>query len=530
LHNGKAIRAEFDQPLGVRSTVLRGRFAKTDPGFFNPYGSIAVAGQKSRGISMETRGIPSGKLRVGFEQEVNQNQVVDNQRQTLSAGMTQPLTETLLAEAGFDHRNFVDRKSANQIDSNLISAGLKWKPLSRLETYVRREQNLGEADPTYPSQTLLGAQFNLNSTNRIFATQRISSSPITPIGGAETSGVLVPQSTKETAVGVESRLRQNTSLTTNYTMDSSLSGPDSFAVLRVLTRVPIRSGLSFDWSLDSAMHLAGTGKGYVGGSLGFTEIREDQLRISVRYELRRRDTAETILTAGLVGRLNAATTALVRYRTAENQVTGIGRIARINDGQMALSVRPKKSDRVAVLFSYDFGNGNSFAPLRNAMDTDSSPASVNLARTDRLSMDGLIEIRHGFEFYSRVAAARTPGIYGGSIGGSKVGTYLQGRLQKSLTHRFDIAGEVRWVQESKIVRGAWITGLEWGTWLNRDFRIGLGYSPSGFANPGALLNSTAARGGLYMVISSRLSGIFDLMGGSEKSKSATSVTAKSESK
>jgi hypothetical protein len=169
--------------------------------------------------------------------------------------------------------------------------------------------------------------------------------------------------------------------------------------------------------------------------------------------------------------------------------------------------------------------GTNAGTVSNA-STVSSPASVNLARTDRLSMDGLIEIRHGFEFYSRVAAARTPGIYGGS----RVGTYLQGRLQKSLTHRFDIAGEARWVQESKIVRGALITGLEWGTWLNRDFRVGVGYSPSGFANPGALLNSTAARGGLYMVISSRLSGIFDLMGGSEKSKSATSATAKSESK
>jgi hypothetical protein len=44
---------------------------------------------------METRGIQSGKVRLGFEQEVNQNQAVDNQRQTLSAGMTQTLTETL---------------------------------------------------------------------------------------------------------------------------------------------------------------------------------------------------------------------------------------------------------------------------------------------------------------------------------------------------------------------------------------------------------------------------------------------------
>ena len=41
-----------------------------------------------------------------------------------------------------------------------------------------------------------------------------------------------------------------------------------------------------------------------------------------------------------------------------------------------------------------------------------------------------------------------------------------------------------------------------------------------------LLNSTAARGGVYLVISSKLSGIFDLMGNGGEAKSAgqTSVT------
>ena len=30
-----------------------------------------------------------------------------------------------------------------------------------------------------------------------------------------------------------------------------------------------------------------------------------------------------------------------------------------------------------------------------------------------------------------------------------------------------------------------IYGLEFGTWLSKDLRIGLGYSSRGFANPGA---------------------------------------------
>ena len=173
-------------------------------------------------------------------------------------------------------------------------------------------------------------------------------------------------------------------------------------------------------------------------------------------------------------------------------------------------MQPKKSDRVAVLFSYEFGNGNG---TTTAGVTD--PALVTTpGRTDRLSADGLIQVGHGFEFYSRIAEARTSSFYGES----RLGTYLQGRLQKSLSHRFDIAGEARWIRESVIAKGVLITGAEWGTWLTRDFRIGLGYSSRGFANPGALLNSTAARGGPYVVLSSQLSSIFDLMGGPDKSR------------
>jgi len=97
-------------------------------------------------------------------------------------------------------------------------------------------------------------------------------------------------------------------------------------------------------------------------------------------------------------------------------------------------------------------------------------------------------------------------------GGYRLGTFVQSRLQKSLSRRFDIAGEARWVREFVHAPGALIPAVEWGTWVTRDLRIGLGYSPRGFANPGSLLNSTAARGGAYLVISSKLSAIFDLMG------------------
>jgi hypothetical protein len=214
----------------------------------------------------------------------------------------------------------------------------------------------------------------------------------------------------------------------------------------------------------------------------------------VRYELRRRDASDHLFSTGVVGRLADSTFVLARYRIADLQA---GAATRLSDAQVALSVRPKRSDRIALLFSYDHGLARSIT-------------SRNFAnpRTDRLSMDGLIELGHGVEFYSRLSIARVHEV----TGVHRLGTFVQSRLQKSLSRRFDIAGEARWVRESVHAPGTLVPGVEWGTWVTRDLRIGLGYSPRGFSNPGSLLNSTAARGGAYLVVSSKLSGIFDLIG------------------
>jgi uncharacterized repeat protein (TIGR01451 family) len=486
IHNGTAIRAEFEQPLALRQTVIRGQLNRTDNGFFNPYGAIAVQGQDSRAVAVETRGFQSGRLSFTMAKEINRNSAADNKRNTLSAKVSQPLHENLLAEAGIDRREFTDYRGGRNIDSHLVSAGIRWRPTGRLEASIVREQNLGEADPTYPNQTLLGTHFRISPSSRLFATQRLASAPIVPIGGSEISGLFSPESTRETAIGIESQVRRNASVTTRYRADSGPSGTDSFAVMGLVTRIPIRDGVSLDWSLDHAVHLAGKGTGYNGVSIGFSQSRGDKWRSGVRYELRRRDRSEQILSAGVAGQLTASTSALARYRINSSAVTTAGGA----NAQLALALRPRRSDRTALLFSYD-----------------SAASSIDSRRMSRVSADGLLQLRPGLEFYSRAAAARVPT----SSRDSRRALYWQGRLQQALLKRFDIAGETRWLRESANISSTLAMAVEWGTWVSRDFRVGLGYSPSAYDNPGALLNSTAARGGAYLVISSRLSSLFDLV-------------------
>jgi hypothetical protein len=176
--------------------------------------------------------------------------MVDNQRQTIGARLTQPLGENLIADYRFDHREFRNHSTGASIDSNLLYAGLKWKPLPRLETSIMREQNVGDADPTYPTQTLLGAQYRLSSTNRLL--RRSDSRPQRFNRSVARSPMAFSTlSTRETAIGIESRLRDNTSLTSNNSLDSSvkrhrqLCRPWSAHI-----RVPVRSGLSLDWSVN----------------------------------------------------------------------------------------------------------------------------------------------------------------------------------------------------------------------------------------------------------------------------------------
>jgi hypothetical protein len=211
------------------------------------------------------------------------------------------------------------------------------------------------------------------------------------------------------------------------------------------------------------------------------------------------------LSAGIVGRVAPALTTLARYRVSG--LSDSGSIGRIADGELALSVRPGMSDFGALLFSYNFAEHQGLGSLVG----DARP------RTDRLSMDGLLQLPAQVELYGRLSAGRQPT----DIPQVRETGYLaQGRIQRPLFWRFDAAGETRWIRESERDRGRTLFGLEWGTWVTPDLRVAAGWSSGPFAMPGSVLGTTASRGGSYLVISSTLSSLFELMPGAAAQASA----------
>src|SRR2546430_17429511 len=76
---------------------------------------------------------------------------------------------------------------------------------------AKRDQNLGLADPTYPTQPTLAATYQINALTKMFLTQRFASPPITPIADFSGTGFTASAARRETAIGVETRFGKFTS-------------------------------------------------------------------------------------------------------------------------------------------------------------------------------------------------------------------------------------------------------------------------------------------------------------------------------
>jgi hypothetical protein len=318
-HDGNAYRVELDQPLGFRETRLRASFARADGGFLNPFGQTVTPGSQRADASVEMRVSKTARARFSFTDERNRTENVDNSRQTASLLWTQQFGERLRATFGFDHRHFEDATTGRETDSNLVTVGADYRATDKLQLSAKREQNLGEADPTYPDQTTLAATYQWNQYTKLFFTQRLASAPITPIGDVSGTGFAATGARNETAVGVETKLGRFANLNTRYQLENGVGGTDSFAVIGLSNRLPLSEGLALDFGYERGFHLKGAGESFNAAHLGFAWQPVEGFRTTGRYELRDRGGVGSVVTLGAAGRLGDGVTSLGRFQLSRRR-------------------------------------------------------------------------------------------------------------------------------------------------------------------------------------------------------------------
>jgi hypothetical protein len=370
----------------------------------------------------------------------------------------------------------------------------------KLDVSIKREQNLGEADPTYPNQTTLAANYKINQWTKIFLTERMASAAIMPIGDYSQTGFAGTNARRETALGVESRFGKYTALVGRYQIENGVDGADSFAVMGIQNRLPVTKGLSLDLGYERGFHLAGDGKSFNSATLGFGWTPNDNFKASAHYEFRDRGGNGQLLAFGAAGRLSQGITVLSRLRLSESSFEG-----RDNsgvDGLAALAYRPLDSDRAGLLFSFNH---------RSLSQSGTDDLAPTRDRLDTVAADGYYQATKRLELYGRFALRFAANGEPALPFVSTLTYLMQGRAQYRLTTRLDWAGETRLIIQTSSRTYRTVYGTELGVWAMPDLRFGVGYNFTSAGEPG-LDHALPRKRGFYFTISSKLSSLFDLFG------------------
>jgi len=297
-HNGNAFRADLEQPLGFYEATLRANYSRADANYLNPFGATIAPGAERAAVSIDLKPRASRVLHLGLLDERNRTANVNNNRVTASLGWNETWRENFRTFFNYDYRKLNDTAGGKETTSNLITVGAEYKPTDKIELSVKREQNLGEADPTCPDQTTFSASYRVNQLTRIFLTERLASAPIVPIADVAATGFASTNSRRETAIGVETKIWQHTALNGRYQIENGINGADSFAVIGLQNSLPVSKALSLDLGYERGFHLAGAGQSYDKASVGFSWQPLANFRSSPRYELRNRNGFGQAVTIG----------------------------------------------------------------------------------------------------------------------------------------------------------------------------------------------------------------------------------------
>ncbi len=171
------------------------------------------------------------------------------------------------------------------------------------------------------------------------------------------------------------------------------------------------------------------------------------------------------------------------------------------DGTLAIAVRPKQTDRYALLISYTH---------RSFVQAGDKQLSANKDRADTLSTDGLYQATNSLELYGRFALKFGDNSRPDLAQVSTLTYLFQGRAQQKLGKYFDAAIEQRWLAQPASGTRHSSIGSELGFWVLPELRLAADNLTG--AREAGNDSLSGNRRGFYFTVSSKLSQLFDLFG------------------
>ena len=178
----------------------------------------------------------------------------------------------------------------------------------------------------------------------------------------------------------------------------------------------------------------------------------------------------TVITAGVAGKISSALTAAVRYKQAGGANQLLEGLADTANLRVGLAYRDPKSDKLNALLKYEYRQNPSTTP-------DSLLFGSGNGSIDHLfAAEAIYAPSWRWEFYGKYAFRDSSSYLANNFTNNSNVSLAQLRANYQLGYRTDLALEGRWIGQLTQDYSEFGVAVEAGYYLTPDFRIGVGYA------------------------------------------------------
>ena len=442
--------------------------------------------------------------------------LVDNNLTTLRAGLQQQFGTVQL---GVDlvNRNRSDRATTLGTGSSTQVVSRLSAPLTEnLNLRLQNELNLGQrSDSLYPNRSTAGLDWRVMQGVNVRLSHQFLDARI-----------FGRDSLTSLDTVLDSRIGENTSLTSRYSVYSGVNGMIGQGAIGLnhnwVVSKGLRINLTYEYIFNNLFANTGAGTqfaqpyatgqtssslGNFGGqsySIGVEYNPNQDFQASARIERRTSSAGNnTVISTAAAGRLSPSLTGLFRYQQAgsANQLLQLGNTANL---RLGLAWRDPADDRYNFLLSYQYRSNPSTIP-GNLLNSSGAGSRDHL-----LSIEGIYAPDWQWEFYGRYALRNSTSFLTNNISTDSTVFLGQIRATYRYDYRADIAAEVRWIGQPSANFGELGLALEGGYYLSPDLRAYVGYSFGRVSDND--FSGFRSRGGVYFGITLKVNELWEGFG------------------
>ncbi len=535
--SGSAYRLEAQGEI-FKGLLGRAYYRSTDAGFANDATVSFVPGQSRYGAQLTGQISPTTSLRFQYDHEDNfgvapqpldtfedlfaprtqaiPGSKVDNSLTTISAGVQQRFGKATV-DVDWVHRDREDRISPEALSGNSdqLRSRLTVPITNNLTFQALNELTLSsDTDAVFPDRTGFGLSWavvpgvNVNLSQQFFTRGQYEDNSITSL-----------------SVNGEHKFGTDTTLTGRYTIAGGANELTTQGAIGLNNRWTIAPGLKLNLAYEHvfgdffgrtasgqqypqpfAVGQSGYSLGFGSGdsySVGLEYTDNPNFQASARYEHRTSSGgSNTVITAGVLGKISPALTGLVRYQQANfsNQtLRGLGDTANLKVG---LAYRDPRDDKFNALLRYEYRKNPTTIPETILLGSGTGSEDHTFAA------EAIYAPNWQWEFYGKYALRNSTTYLAKDLAGTSTVNLAQLRATYRLGYSWDLVGEVRWIGQGEYKETGFV--VEAGFYLSPNLRLSAGYAFGKVDDRD--FSGTRSAGGPYLGLTLKLNELFDGFG------------------